>query len=162
MPSAAFPYYFSTYLGTTLQCTLLKKNKNMNYWTHFSFRMLWFTRKASLSARTPSLIWFQLRLQNVRGREMRGGPTNLFILCKVSCSTSLNTRGHATNHFNFFTVAQLHINIPISSLISIFIKCGMCLVFSQWVTYIYNYTYKSHWCGAHSRSPKLKGLNQLY
>ena len=37
VPSAGFPYYFSTYLGTTLQCTLFKKNKDMNYWTHFSF-----------------------------------------------------------------------------------------------------------------------------
>ena len=84
--SCAGPPYinFSTYLGTTLQCTLLKKNKDMNYWTHFSFRRLWFTRKASLSVRTPSsLIWFPLRLQNVREKEMRGGSTNLFTLCEV-------------------------------------------------------------------------------
>ena len=83
VPSAGFPYHFSTHLGTTLQCTLLKKNKDMNYWTHFSFWRLWFTRKASLSARTPSLIRFTLRLQNIREQEMRGGSTNLFTLCKV-------------------------------------------------------------------------------
>ena len=84
VPSTGFPYYFSTFLGTTLQCTLLKKYKDMNYWTHFSFRRLLFTRKASLSARTSSsLIWFQLRLQNVRELEMRGGSTNLFTLYMV-------------------------------------------------------------------------------
>ena len=33
------------------------------------------------------------------------------------------------------TAAQLNIDIPISGLISIFIKCGMCRVFAQWVTY---------------------------
>ena len=71
-------------METILQCTLLKKNKDMNYWTHFSFRRFWFTRKASLSARTPSsLIRFPLRLQNVREQEMRGGSTNLFTLCTV-------------------------------------------------------------------------------
>ena len=76
MPSKGFPYYFSTYLGITLQCTLLKKNKDMNYWTHSSFRRLWFTRKVSLSARTPSsLILLPKRLQNVRQREMRGGSS---------------------------------------------------------------------------------------
>ena len=78
-----FRYYFSTHKETTLQCTLLKKNKDMNYWTHSSSWRLWFTRKASLSARTPSLIWFQPRLQNVREQEMRSGSTNLFTLCKV-------------------------------------------------------------------------------
>ena len=35
----------------------------------------------------------------------------------------------------FFTAAQLHIDIQISGLISIFIKCGMCRVFAQRVTY---------------------------
>ena len=77
------------YPGTTLQCTLLKKNKNMNYWTHCSSWRHWFTRKASLSAHTPSsLIWFPLRLQNVREQEMRGDSTNLFTLCKVYWSVT--------------------------------------------------------------------------
>ena len=31
VPSAGFPYSFSTYLGTTLQCTLLKKYKDSSY-----------------------------------------------------------------------------------------------------------------------------------
>ena len=58
--------------------------KKIRTWTHFSFWRLWFTRKASLSAHTPSsLIRFLLRLQNVREQEMRGGPTNFFTLCKV-------------------------------------------------------------------------------
>ena len=43
----------------------------MNYWTHFSFRRRWFTRKVSVSAHTPLyLIWFRLRLQNVREQEI--------------------------------------------------------------------------------------------
>ena len=80
-PSKVFRY---TVPGKILQCTLLKKNKDMNFWTHFSSWRVWFTRKLSLSAHTPScLIWFALRLQNVREREMRGGSTNLFTLCKV-------------------------------------------------------------------------------
>ena len=54
----------------------------MNGWTHFSFRMLWFTCKASASVRVPSAeIMFPLRLQNDRNQEMRGGSTNHFILC---------------------------------------------------------------------------------
>ena len=40
----------------------------------------------------------------------------------------------ATDRFHFFTVTHLNINIPISGLTSIFIKCGMCWVFAQWVT----------------------------
>ena len=49
-----------------------------------SFCRLWFTWKTLTSAHTPSAeIWFQLRLHNVREQEMRGGSTNLFILCKV-------------------------------------------------------------------------------
>ena len=39
----------------------------------------------------------------------------------------------ATNHFQFFTAAQLNINIPICS---IFIKCGMYQVFAQRLTYM--------------------------
>ena len=57
---------------------------DMNGWTHFSFWTLWFTSKAAANSWAPSsLIWFHLRLQNVREREMRGGSTNLFTLCKV-------------------------------------------------------------------------------
>ena len=36
----------------------------------------------------------------------------------------------------FFSAAQLHIGIPISSLILIFIKCEMCQVFAQRVTFV--------------------------
>ena len=54
-----------------------------NCWTHLSLWRLWLTRKALLSARTPSLIWFLLRLQNVKEQEIRGGSTDLFTSCKV-------------------------------------------------------------------------------
>ena len=44
-------------------------------------------------------------------------------------------RDQATNCFHFFSATQLHIGIPISGLISIIIKCAMCRVFAQRVTY---------------------------
>ena len=46
------------------------------------------------------------------------------------CNAQL--RSQATH---FFTAMQLHINIPISGLISIFIKCETCQIFAQQVTY---------------------------
>ena len=65
----------------------------MNGWTHFSSLRVWFTRKASLSARTPSSeIWLYPRLQNVREQEMRGGSTNPFTLCKRYTQSSLIPR----------------------------------------------------------------------
>ena len=108
-----------------------------------------FTCKASLSARTPSLIWFLLRLQNVRERKMRGGSTNLFTLCKVYLvSVPHSVPGsQASDRFNSFTATQLHIDIPISGLISIFMKCGMCRVFAQQLhiyMYIHIYIYQKN------------------
>ena len=44
-------------------------------------------------------------------------------------------KNRAMNHFHFCTAAQLNIDIPISGLILIFIKCRMCQVFAQQVTY---------------------------
>ena len=56
----------------------------MKGWTHFSVWRLWFTFKAVANSWAPSPeIWLQLRLQNVREQEMRGGSTNFFILCMV-------------------------------------------------------------------------------
>ena len=84
VPSAGFAYYFSTYLKTTLQCILLKRYKDMNYWTHSSSWRLWFTCNAPANSWAPMFeMWFLLRLQNFREQEMRGGSTNLFTLCKV-------------------------------------------------------------------------------
>ena len=112
-----------------------------NIWqntTHFSSRRLWFTRKASLSACTPSsLIWFSLRLQNVREQEMRGGSTNLFTLwkaCIFGLGTSLSTWEPRNRSLQFFHCCT--IDIPISALTLIFINCGMCGIFTQKVTYI--------------------------
>ena len=51
---------------------------------------------------------------------------------------ALQLGNQETDRFHFFTVAQLNIHIPISALISIFIKCVMCRVFAQPVTYIYS------------------------
>ena len=42
---------------------------------------------------------------------------------------TLQFRNQATDHFHFFTAAQLNIDNQISGLISIFIKCGKCRVF---------------------------------
>ena len=39
-----------------------------------------------------------------------------------------------TNGFHFFTAAQLNINIPISGIILVFIKCRICRF--QWVTFV--------------------------
>ena len=65
-------------------CTLLKKYKDMNNWTHSSSWRLWFTCNALANSQAPMFeIWFPLRLQNVREQDMRGGSTNLFTLCKV-------------------------------------------------------------------------------
>ena len=51
----------------------------------------------------------------------------------------------ATDCFLFFpSAAQLHIGMPISDLVSIFIKCVMCRVFAQWVTFK---IYKMHTAG---------------
>ena len=38
--------------------------------------------------------------------------------------------------FHVFTAAQLNIDTPISCLILIFIRCGMCWVFAQRVTIV--------------------------
>ena len=59
VPSTGFPYHFSTYPGTTLQCTLLKKyKKDMNYWTHSSSWRVWFTCNAPANSRAPMFeIW---------------------------------------------------------------------------------------------------------
>ena len=45
----------------------------------------------------------------------------------------------------FFTTTQLNIDIPMSGLISIFIKCGMCRVFIQQVTYTVGRTMCTHY-----------------
>ena len=48
---------------------------------------------------------------------------------------ALQLGNQATDRFHFLPAAQLHIGIPISGLISIFIKCAMCRVIAQRVTY---------------------------
>ena len=53
-------------------------------------------------------------------QRTRGGSTNLFTLCKVYLVLVPHSVGsQATDRFNSVSAAQLHINIPISGLISL-------------------------------------------
>ena len=53
----------------------------------------------------------------------------------------------------FFSAAQVHIGVPISGLISIFIKCAMCQVAAQQVTYLTSGGYLNTWQEAVSDLP---------
>ena len=77
---------------------------------------------------------------------MRGGSTDLFTLCKVHLVLVPQSvpGNQATDHLNFLDGCTiLHIDIPTSGLVSIFIKCRMWRVFSQRATHIYTYIRKN-------------------
>ena len=85
---------------------------------------------------------------------------------------TLQLGNQATDHFHFFTAVQLIIDIPISSLILILIKCGMCRVSlsrSHIIIHIYQdhvFTLAYHTLHTHglSLSPSLcsNGLPPIY
>ena len=84
-------------------------------------------------------------------RDIKIYRSNVKTLCfleKLSSASAthfaLQLGNQATDHF-FFSATQVHIGIPISGLISIFIKCAVCQVVAQWVTYLTSGGYPNTW-----------------
>ena len=84
----------------------------------------WFFTKTHANLR-DTIVYRDIKIyrSNVKTlrflEKLRSAPATHF---------ALQLGNQATNRFHFFPAAQLHIGIPLSGLISIFIKCVMCRV----------------------------------